>query len=302
VLVLGYLDPKNFMGGRRALKVELARDAIEKHVAKPLNVSVEVAALSIRDEAVAMMAELVGDTLAEAKLKAADTALFNFGGNGPMFAAFVAEKLGMPVAYAFDLGPVFSAFGSSISDVVHTYERGLSLRWDGNVAAALVATLAELQTQAERDLRGEGFDPSQARYNWELDFGSVEAEVSTVTAQVALGAAADVLAMLEQAVSAANQVGQPVLGARLSSRFVVGAHGMAKRTTKVEKERAGKREMRFGGAGQAASPVHRWEALNVGDTLVGPAVINGATLTCPIPPGWSLHVDDYGNAELKRTA
>jgi N-methylhydantoinase A/oxoprolinase/acetone carboxylase beta subunit len=40
--------------------------------------------------------------------------------------------------------------------------------------------------------------------------------------------------------------------------------------------------------------------MNVGDTLAGPAVINGATLTCPVPPGWTLRVDDYGNAELKR--
>lgn len=302
VLVLGYLDPSNFLGGRRALNVDLARAAIEKHVAKPLGVSIEVAALSIRDEAVAMMAELVGNTLAEAKLKAADTALFNFGGNGPMFAAFVAEKLGMPIAYAFNLGPVFSAFGSSISDVVHTYERGLSLRWDGDATAVLQPMVAEMQKQAERDLRGEGFDPAQAKYNWELDFGHSEVEVSTVSAQAALGSVTAVLTALEQAISAAKQTGQPVLGVRLSSRFVVGSHGMAKRSAKAKAEKPGQREMRFDGAAQALSPVHRWEALNVGDTLPGPAMVNGATLTCPIPPGWTLRVDDYGNAELRRAA
>lgn len=302
VLVLGYLDPTNFLGGRRALKVDLARAAIDKHVAKPLGVSIEVAALSIRDEAVAMMAELVGNTLAEAKLKAADTALFNFGGNGPMFAALVAEKLGMPIAYAFNLGPVFSAFGSSISDVVHTYERGLSLRWDGDATAVLQPMVAEMQKQAERDLRGEGFDPARAKYNWELDFGHSEAEVSTVSAQAALGPVTAVLTALEQAVSAAKQTGQPVLGVRMSSRFVVGSHGMAKRSAKVKAEKPGQREMRFNGASQALSPVHRWEALNVGDTLPGPAMVNGATLTCPIPPGWTLRVDDFGNAELRRAA
>ena len=40
--------------------------------------------------------------------------------------------------------------------------------------------------------------------------------------------------------------------------------------------------------------------MNVGDSLVGPAVINGNTLTCPVPPGWQLKVDDFGNAELSR--
>ena len=302
LLLLGYLDPANFLGGRRQLNVDLAREAVEKHVAKPLGVSVEIAALSIRDEAVVMMAELLGNTLAEAKLKAAETALFAFGGNGPMFAAFVAAKLCMPVAYAFNLGPVFSAFGSSISDVVHTYERGLSLRWDGNATAALQPIIAEMQKEAERDLRGEGFDPAKAKYQWELDFGRSEAEVSTVTAQLALGPATGVLAALEKAVATAKRAGQPVLGVRLSSRVVVGAHGMAKRTAKVAPETPTQREMRFNGAARAGSPVYRWEAMNVGDTLSGPVVINGATLTCPIPLGWTLRVDDYGNAELKRTA
>ena len=302
LLVLGYLDPANFLGGRRKLDVDAAKAAIEKHVAKPLGVTTEIAAASIRDEAVAMMAELIGNTLAEAKLNAADTALFCFGGNGPMFAAFVAAKLGMPVAYAFNLGPVFSAFGSSISDVVHSYERGLSLRWDRDATANLQPTVSDMQKQAERDLRGEGFDPTKAKYHWEIDFGRSEAEVSTVTTQAVLGPVAGLLTALEKAVTAVKQSGQPMLSIRLTSRFVVGAHGMAKRTVKVEKEQAMQREMRFGGAAQTASPVHRWEALNVGDTLQGPALINGATLTCPIPPGWSLRVDDYGNAELKRAA
>ena len=148
LLVLGYLNPDNFLGGRRKLNVQSASAAIDRHIGQPLGLSVDAAALAIRDEAVAMMAELIGNTLAEAKLAAADTALFCFGGNGPMFAAFVAAKLGMPVAYAFDLGPVFSAFGSSISDVVHRYERGLSGRWEG--VDALQPTMTDLQRQADR--------------------------------------------------------------------------------------------------------------------------------------------------------
>ncbi len=300
LLVLGYLDPAHFMGGRRRLDAALSRAAIEKHVGRPLGVSVEVAALQMRDEAVAMMAELVGNTLAEAGLEAAHTALFCFGGNGPMFSAFLAARLGMPVAYAFDLGPVFSAFGSSISDVVHRYERGLTLRWDGQAATKLAPTVAELQQQALRDLRGEGFDPAAASYQWELDFGLNETQVSTVTAQAPAGDAAAVLAALGLVVAAAGQAGQPLLGMRLSSRFKVGSHGMAPRTSRVASEAPTQREMRFNGAAQIDSPVHRWESLNVGDALVGPASVNGATLTCPIPPGWQLRVDDYGNAELTR--
>jgi N-methylhydantoinase A/oxoprolinase/acetone carboxylase beta subunit len=300
LLVLGYLDPANFLGGRRALKVELATAAIERNVAKPLGVSVDVAALSIRDEAVAMMAELVGNTLHEAKLQAKDTPLFAFGGNGPMFAAFVADKLGMPSAFAFNLGPVFSAFGSAISDVVHGYERGVSLTWDGNAVAALAPTVDAMRTQADRDLHGEGFDPSQARFTWEADFGVSEESVSTVRVENHAAEASAVLGALAQAVAAAGHAGQPMLALRLSTRFVVGVHGMSKRTDRVTGQAPLQRDARFVAGARQPVPVHRWEALNVADAVDGPAVINGATLTCPVPAGWRLSVDDYGNARLQR--
>ena len=300
LLVLGYLDPDNFLGGRRKLDATLARSAIEANVAKPLGISIDLAALAIRDEAVAMMAELLGNTLAEAKLEANDTALFSFGGNGPMFAALVAARLGMPVAYAFDLGPVFSAFGSSISDVVHSYERGLAMHWDADATAVLQPIVAELKTQAERDLQGGGFDPARAQFRWELDLGRTEGEVSTVSVQIPASPVGVVLSALDRAVTAAKQQGQAVLALRLASRFVVGSHGMAKRSTKAAAEAPLQRPMRFNGGAVSTSPVYRWEALNVGDTVPGPAVINGATLTCPVPPGWALRVDDYGNAELRR--
>jgi len=121
-----------------------------------------------------------------------------------------------------------------------------------------------------------------------------------VRAELAQSAASTVLDALTQAVTAAGVASLPLLGARLSSRFVVGAHGMKKRADRVPAEAPASREMRFNGASEAASPVYRWETMNVGDIAVGPAVVNGSTLTCPIPPRWQLRVDDYGNAELSR--
>lgn len=300
LLVLGYLDPAHFMGGRRELQAERARAAIEKNVGKPLGVSVDVAALAIRDEATAMMAELVGHILNEGGVTAADTPLFAFGGNGPMFAAFVADRLGMPAAFAFHLGPVFSAFGSAISDVVHRYERGVDLRWDAQAAATLAPLAVSMHTQAERDLRGEGFDPARADFRWEADFGSTEAEVSTLRFDSRAADGAAVPAALAAAVERAGQGGRPLLALRLSTRFAVGSHGVAKRSDRVAPQAPGQREARFAAGERAAVAVYRWESLNVGDAVVGPAVVNGSTLTCPVPPGWRLTVDDYGNARLQR--
>jgi len=297
LLVLGYLDAANFLGGRRHLQVNQARSAIEKNVAKPLSMSVELAALMIRDEAVAIMTELIRATLKEAKLDAKQTALFAFGGNGPMFAALLAEKLAMPVAYVFDLGPVFSAFGSAISDVVHAYEHGTSELWN---PTAHSATLAELHTQAVRDLRGEGFKATDAKFSWELEFASGADDVSVVHAVTATADPAALAAELDKAVKTAGSVSQqPLVLIRLTTTLSIGSHALTKRTHKAKAEAPTSRAQRFDAANEKLHPVHRWEHMNVGDKLTGPAMINGATLTCPVPPGWELQVDAYGNAELR---
>jgi N-methylhydantoinase A/oxoprolinase/acetone carboxylase beta subunit len=300
LLVLGYLNPANFLGGRRELKVDLARTAIEKNVGKPLGVSVDVAALAIRDEAIAMMAKLAGNILQEGGVAAKDTPLFTFGGNGPMFAAFVAEKLGMPSAFAFNLGPVFSTFGSAISDVVHNYEHGVDIRWDGHAVAILTPAVIAMNMQAERDLRGEGFDPTQAKFIWEADFGTTESEVRTVRLGNRATDETAVLGALATAVDKAGQVNQPMLALRLFTRFAVGSYGVSQRTDRVVPQPPDQRQACFIADARQPVNVYRWEAMNVGDSVTGPAVVNGNTLTCPVPHGWRLTVDDYGNAKLER--
>jgi N-methylhydantoinase A/oxoprolinase/acetone carboxylase beta subunit len=255
----------------------------------------------VRDEAVAMMAELVGNILHEGRIDAAETPLFAFGGNGPMFAAFVAEKLGMPAAYAFNLGPVFSAFGSAISDVVHSYERGLDLIWDDHAGNSLAPIVQAMRTQAARDLRGEGFEPVQARYTWELDFGLTESEITTVRAESADPQTEGVISALARAVDQARQSSQPLIALRLATRHAVGSFDIGRRTDRVATQHPGRREVRFTASARERVAVHRWEELNVGDVIDGPAIVNGATLTCPVPAGWRLNVDEYGNARLQRT-
>jgi len=253
--------------------------------------------LMIRDEAVAIMTELIRATLGEAKLEAKSTALFAFGGNGPMFAALLAEKLAMPVAYVFDLGPVFSAFGSAISDVVHAYEHGTSELWDG---ATHSATLAELHTQAVRDLRGEGFKEAAAKFSWDLEFAIGVDDVAVVHAVTTSDKPAELAAALDKAVKAAGSVSkQPLVLIRLTTCLSIGSHALIKRLHKVTAQAPTSRAMRFDAVNEKLHPVQRWEHMNVGDKLRGPAMINGATLTCPVPPGWELQVDAYGNAELR---
>jgi N-methylhydantoinase A/oxoprolinase/acetone carboxylase beta subunit len=247
------------------------------------------------------MAELISNTLAEAGLAAAKVSLFSFGGNGPMFGAFVADKLGIASAYAFDFGPVFGAFGSSISDVAHVYERGVGLPWSVANQAAILAAATKLHMQAVRDLQGEGFDPAKASFRCELEFGRDERIAGTCRYAFSGEPGAAFIASAEAAIAEAGLKGttEPVLLLRITARYEVGVNRLQRREDSTMAASApGTRDMQFNGRGAEPLPVHVWEQLAVGAAISGPAMINGATLTCPVPPGWRLAVDAYGNAVM----
>lgn len=323
LLCLGYLDPSNFLGGRRELDVDRAREAIRRRIADPLKVDVQRAALAIRDEAVAQMADLAAATLREVSLDPHNCSLFAYGGNGPMFGAFVAERLGIKSVHAFDFGPVFSTFGSAISDVVHVYERGLGLPWSNANGKPLIQTADLLYRQAVRDLDGEHFDPTKATYRYQLEYGDeAQAPRSVVVDTTHVPGDAWLQEAAKAAAASGIKANDQVQLVRLVSRFVVGSYKLEKRTSNggngstitsrlVERfsrmtanggNGAGDtRPMQFGSADAAAYPAMKWEKMDVGYRLKGPAMINGATLTCAVPPGWSATVNEYGNAQLSRS-
>src|SRR5262245_37209523 len=94
-LVLGRLSADNFLGGRMRLHLDLARRAIEDHVARPLGVGVSDAAEGVirvinikMEEAIKAISTMRGYDLR-------DFMLLAFGGAGPVHAGRIARDLGM---------------------------------------------------------------------------------------------------------------------------------------------------------------------------------------------------------------
>jgi len=52
--------------------------------------------------------------------------------------------------------------------------------------------------------------------------------------------------------------------------------------------------------GSTRVPVHDWAGLAPGSRVEGPALAAGGSMTCLVPPGWVLEVDDRGDAALRR--
>jgi N-methylhydantoinase A len=289
LLVTGMLNPKRFLGGRRELRVDLAQEAIRGRVAEPLGVSVDEAGARIVDRAAETVAGLARQTLADAALKPDGFKAFCFGGNGANFAVPVSERLGLGSAFAFSLGPVLSAFGSSVAEICHLHEQWPYLDLAPGGAGDAVAQIVETGLQeVTRDLEGERLDVDQARF---------EAEVT-----VARDGRVDV-----------HPIPPDPDGAREAVDALRGAGGIVERVCVRGLSPVPRYEPHPEPTDVHAAPVagHRaiaggeaavltWEHLRPGATAIGPAVLESETNTCTIPEGWSLQIDGFGNALLKR--
>jgi N-methylhydantoinase A len=127
-LVLGVLDPDNFIGGRMKLDVDAARRAIDEHVAKPLGMSIIEAAWSIRQILDSRMADLLRRMTIERGYDPRDFTLLANGGAGPSHAWVLSEELGLDNFVVPAAATAESAYGTGNSDLGFTAERAAYAR------------------------------------------------------------------------------------------------------------------------------------------------------------------------------
>jgi N-methylhydantoinase A len=157
-LVLGFLNPEYFLGGRVELDLEGAERAIREQIAEPLGMTTLEAAAGIHDIASAHMSDLIRKKTVEVGYDPRDFALYAFGGAGPVHAHSFARGLGLSqiVVPLGDVASVYSAYGVLSSDVVHTHERTQPMKEPFDYAG-IDAIFAELEREATEQLRSEGF-------------------------------------------------------------------------------------------------------------------------------------------------
>lgn len=156
-LVLGYINPHALAGGAVRLFPELARQSIAQHVAAPLGVAVEGAAYGAVDVAVASMIRAIRAVSSERGRDPRRHALVAFGGNGGVFAGFVAAAMGLRQVVIPPLPGLFSAFGLLEADVEHHHARSLKRLLDELEPAELATVIGALEERARGELAAEGF-------------------------------------------------------------------------------------------------------------------------------------------------
>ncbi|GAA1835630.1 hydantoinase/oxoprolinase family protein [Pseudonocardia ailaonensis] len=116
-VVLGYLDPDYFLGGRVTLDIAAATRAIEEKIAGPLGFSTSDAAAAIMRLATEHMVRAIEDTTVQQGIDPAAAVLVAGGGAGGFNAVDIASRLRCVAAVIPDTGSVLSAAGAAISDL-----------------------------------------------------------------------------------------------------------------------------------------------------------------------------------------
>jgi N-methylhydantoinase A len=129
-LVLGYLSPDYFLGGKMRLNREKAKQTIEEKIARPLKVDLLRAAWGIHQVVNENMANAARIHLVEKGRDPRDYSLIAFGGAGPVHAYRVAERLKLKTLVCPLAAGVTSAFGMLTAplafDFVQSYVTSLS--------------------------------------------------------------------------------------------------------------------------------------------------------------------------------
>ena len=110
-LVLGYLNPKTYLGKRMHLDLDAAREAIKVKIAEKLHLSTEEAAAGIIQIAATNMAYAVRQITVERGHDPREFSLTCIGGGGGLFAGEILKELQMKQVILPQNPAVFSAWG-----------------------------------------------------------------------------------------------------------------------------------------------------------------------------------------------
>jgi len=319
-VVLGYINPDTYYGGRMPLNAAKAERAIRERIAEPLGVSVEEAAALIRRIVDQNMASAIKREIHLRGYHPEDFILFAFGGAGP---THVSGYLGdLAKAVVFPSAPVFCALGSSIMDIVHVYEtskrmiflESLTQKWTDDYET-FNATVRQLMDQARQDLLAEGLPSDEATFSLELDmlYGG-QVNVKRMASPVLfLESEKDVIAVYEDFEKEFSEAFSPLVvnkpGGVYLDNFVLKVTVPTPKPVLPESALQGEdAKAAITGSRRAYWPERReWaetslydaDSLQPGNVIDGPAVVEAPLTTIVVPPGMRYSIDRYGLGVLE---
>ena len=308
-LVLGRIDPEYFLGSGIRLQRDKAVQAIVEKIGKPLDLSLEDAALGILTIANFNMSLAVRAVSVEKGYDPRDCVLVPSGGGGPLHAGAIAGELSVPRIIVPPMPAHFSALGMLLADLKHDYVQTFLRELAETNGPEIAAAFAALEKSAVATLTEEGAAGGQIALRRFLDMRyrgqeytvavPVPEDLNTIENFDAIRSRFDALHQQHYGHSAPNEPVMMVnlrltaLG-RFSDRLAPSAAFRDE-----DKDERGKRAVTFDDAHRSVvCPIYLRSGLKPGDRLDGPAVVEEMGATILLYPGDKMQVLPFGHLAI----
>ncbi len=312
-LVLGYLDPGYFAGGRIQLDRERAARAIEEKLAKPLGLDTREAAAGMYNLINTNMAAAVREVAVKQGQDPRDFPLVVAGGAGPNHACQIALELEIPLLIVPRESSIFCAAGMLMSDLKHSFVKTYATRLASADPARFQALFEEMRRAGVALLASEGIREEGARLVYSLDLRYVN-QYHEVGVEVSADevAACDFEAMARRFHPKHNALFGYSLEAEGAPVELINMRLVAVGVTEKPRfspmpwggedasgARKGRREVYLPRERRSAEvDVYDGFALGFGNRVAGPAIIEQVNTTTFVTPEYAVIVDRFGNYTL----
>lgn len=305
-VVLGYIDPDYFLGGRMKLDPQLSESVIQEKVATPLKLGVAEAAFTIWIAINHNMLTAMQDITVKRGIDPREYLLVAGGGAAGMHLQYIAKQLGITGVLIPKFAGTLSAAGGMFCDAIGEFSSSYVTESSRFNYDAVNSVLARLEKQAEEFLKRQDISPEnsqiefyvEARYSnqvWELD---VPLKSNRITSEQEL----------RQMVNDFHNVHERVLGIKEPEQYIECVNWKARAVGEITKPEMkeesyggedsssavkGKRMAYFKG-GFVETPIYD-DKLVHGNRIEGPAIIEAPTTTIVIFPRGKASVTKLGN-------
>jgi len=316
-LVLGYLNPDYFLGGKIKLDRERALRALEEKVARPLNSDVYQAGSGIIDLLHSKMKDHIYYTLLARGYNPADYVLLVYGGSGPLHLWGIAEGLPFKAVMTVPWAAAFSAFGISCADFVHRYHLGIAAMVSPGITAEEVRDIGRIINQGWKELEDKacqefhriiGVSPKEihftyggyGKYMGQIEYIEFVSSVSRISTREDL---LDFVQDFERAYTTVYPAAAryPEAGyffnelfveARVSKNKPLVVRHPPKGSRPDSKGHKGRREV-YHRDRWVLFDVWEMDLLEAGNCIQGPAIIEHPMTTLVVPTGKQVMFDEY---------
>ncbi|MDW3682196.1 hydantoinase/oxoprolinase family protein [Cupriavidus sp. CV2] len=321
-VVLGYLNPDNFLGGAIKLDVERARQHIKAQIADPLGLSVEDAAAGVIELLDLQLREYLRSNVSAKGYNPTEFVCFSYGGAGPVHTYGYTEGLGFKDVIVPAWAAGFSAFGCACADFEYRYDKSVDLALPQDAADADKAQAAQtiqkawsdLATKVIEEFKINGFKAEDVilRPGYRMQYmGQLnDLEISSPIANAATAGDWDqIVDAFEETYGRvyASSARSPELGFSVTGAIMRGMVITQKPVLPEDPEsgptpppqaRLGTRPL-YRQRKWHDAVLWKMEALQPGNTIAGPAIIESDATTFVVPEGFATTLDKHHLFHLK---